>query len=80
MSDNKLTEAKIMIGTRELTFAQSMTLRVALESFAISLDHDGLGDDRRGKSMVKNYNRLINEIRAMIFECSNGFVVREDNG
>jgi hypothetical protein len=50
----------------ELTFSQSMTVRVALETFAMSLRSEGLGDDRTGRSIAKNYLARIDEIRRLI--------------
>ena len=53
MSDFK--EPAITINGTALTPAQAMTLRVALGSFYMSLDIDGLGEDEHGKLMAKAY-------------------------
>lgn len=62
----KWTEASITIEGTPLTFAQSMTLRVALETFILGLKADGLGDDKTGKSMTKSYLARAAEISALI--------------
>jgi hypothetical protein len=48
-----------------LSIGQAMTLRVAIESFAISLVHEGLGEDEHGRAMTKAYLTRINELRAI---------------
>lgn len=65
MSKDK--EPTVTINGIMLTEAQAMTVRVAIESFAMSLKSDGLGDDAHGKEMVKLYGRRINDIRRFIF-------------
>jgi len=60
-------EPLITIWGKELTISQSMTIRVALESFADSLIEDGLGDDKMGKEMTENYLKRIQELRNLIF-------------
>jgi hypothetical protein len=42
-----------------------MTLRVALENFAIDLAKDGLGDDAHGLAMRDGYLTCIRAIRRM---------------
>lgn len=59
-------EPLITIWGKELSIYQSMTIRVAIESFAIDLMHNGLGDDDMGKKMVAGYMQRIEEIRALI--------------
>ena len=46
-----------------LTVGQSMTVRCAIESFAFSLQEDGLGDDEHGRAMTKGYLANIEQIR-----------------
>jgi hypothetical protein len=58
-------EPKIVIEDIPLAPAQAMTLRVAMESFAMSLREDGLGDDEHGKAMVRLYLERIDEIRSI---------------
>jgi len=62
------TEANIMINGEKLTFAQSMTVRVAMSSFTLSLQADGLGDDEHGNHMYKSYLKNIREINKLIFK------------
>jgi len=62
------TEANMTINGVELTFVQSMTVRVAMSSFAMTLQEDGLGNDEHGKFMCKSYLKNIREINRLIFE------------
>tara|TARA_R110000737_G_scaffold319536_1_gene330788 strand:+ start:414 stop:734 length:321 start_codon:yes stop_codon:yes gene_type:complete len=48
-------ESNIIVDGRQLANAESMTIRVALNSFISELNDNGLGDDDHGKSMVKIY-------------------------
>lgn len=64
-------EPLITIWGKEITRSQSMTIRVAIESFACSLNEEGLGDDLIGKEMTKSYKKNINELRGLIFGESN---------
>lgn len=41
----------------------SLTIRVALETFASDLIENGLGDDERGKTLKRNYLERIDDIR-----------------
>jgi len=63
-------EPVITIFGKELTIGQSMTVRVAIESFASDLQENGLGDDEHGKRMVDSYMKNINEIRTLFFGCN----------
>ena len=63
-----MKEADIEINGWQLTPAQSMTLRVAMESFAGDLDHHGLGEDDRGKDMTAAYLDRISEIRVSMYK------------
>ena len=60
-------EATITINEFGLTNAQAMTVRVALEVYAISLREDGLGDNDLGRQMTRTYLDRISEIRSFIF-------------
>ena len=60
-------EPFIKINGRQLSEAEAMTMRVALESFAISLAEDGLGEDSHGKTMVRLYLKNIESIRRVMF-------------
>lgn len=66
--DARPQEAVVTISGTTLTQAQSMTLRVAIENFAIFLSHEGLGNDLHGKSMNRAYLARLNELRALIFK------------
>lgn len=59
-------EAQITINGHDCTGAESMTIRVALESFASSLVGERLGDDEHGKRLKEAYSCAINEIRRKI--------------
>jgi hypothetical protein len=48
-------EPEMTINGTKLTPAQAMTLRVALGSFYMSLDVDGLGEDEHGRVMAAAY-------------------------
>lgn len=55
-TDPKIKEATVIIGGHHLTFQESMTLRVAMNSFLMSLDEENvLGDDDHGKTMAAGY-------------------------
>jgi hypothetical protein len=58
-------EASITINGHQLTSGQSMTIRVALENFAMDLSQDGLGDDALGLAIRDGYLTRIREIRSM---------------
>jgi len=61
-----MNEARIIINGVELTLGQSMTLRVALQSFAMDLKENGLGSDETGKSIAKGYLARISEMNDLI--------------
>lgn len=63
-----MNEARITINGVELTIGQSMTLRVALQSFAMNLRKNGLGDDETGKAIAKGYLARLNEINNLIMK------------
>lgn len=60
-------ESTITINGFSLNDAQSMTMRVAIESFASHLVNEGLGDDETGVGIRDGYLARIREIRKMIF-------------
>jgi hypothetical protein len=64
---SKSKEAFISVNGQALNEGQSMTIRVALESFAMSLKSDGLGDDTHGKNMVNLYLHAIDSIRKIMY-------------
>ena len=55
-------EPTITINGTALTEAQAMTLRVAANDFALTLKHEGLGDDDHGKAMTAGYLARLREI------------------
>jgi len=64
----EVTEVKITINGYPLTLAQSMTFRVALESFASDLSSNGLGNDVDGMELAKLYLMRTNEIRQLMYK------------
>lgn len=56
-------EPQIVINGQLLTQAQATTVRVALESLALDLASNGLGDDQSGRMMTAAYLTAINAIR-----------------
>lgn len=48
-------EPHIIVNGVPLTEGQSMTVRVALSSFLMRLEEEGLGNDERGKNITKGY-------------------------
>lgn len=51
-----IKEADIVISGVKLTEAQSMTLRVALNSWLLWLEENGLGDDENGRALADGYH------------------------
>ena len=45
MTDSMWTEPEITINGKKLSIGETMTVRVALESFVLSLNEEGLGPD-----------------------------------
>lgn len=61
MADSR--EPEIVINGRRLELREAMTLRVAVQSFAASLqDQDALGDDEHGRGMRAGYLAAIRGI------------------
>jgi hypothetical protein len=60
-------EADITINGKRLTGGQSMTVRVAIEHFALWLATEGCGDDEHGKRMNAAYLERIREIRVPLY-------------
>jgi hypothetical protein len=56
----------ITINGVRLTEAQAMTIHVAVQSFATTLQEEGLGDDAMGKSLTANYLARIREINRLL--------------
>lgn len=56
-------EPTITVNGVLLSEGQAMTVRVALESFAIDLTENGLGSDEHGRKMTEGYLTCIVGIR-----------------
>jgi hypothetical protein len=67
-----MAEAFMTINDKPLTAAQSMTVRVALSTFAMDLHGQGLGDDEHGSTMTEGYLKAIREIYRMMYPAENG--------
>ena len=61
-------EAHVVINGVTLTEAQSMAVRVAIESFDSGLRADGLGKDEMGVAMASAYMERIAEIRTALYQ------------
>jgi hypothetical protein len=60
-------EARIRIGDTLLTYSQSATVRVALNSYLVEMSAPGaLGDDERGREMAATYARNCKELLELI--------------
>lgn len=62
-----IMEPEIVINGHRLLSAQAMTIRVAIETFAVALG-EGLGDDNHGRSLSKLYMKRIEEIRRYMYK------------
>lgn len=63
-----MDEPVITINGVRLHTGQAMTVRVALESFAIDLQNNGLGADEHGQRMTQHYLTAIQAVREMIMQ------------
>lgn len=63
----KPKEATIVINGIELTKAQAITVRVALENYADELRTDGLGEDEGGRAICAGYLLAIKGIREALY-------------
>jgi hypothetical protein len=52
----------IRINGELLSTAEAMTIRVAVSSFLMSLQADGLGDDETGKALCDGYQRACQSV------------------
>ena len=68
MPKNNWEEAKITIDGIPISQGMAMTIRVALQNFAMDLQANGLGNDETGKSMTNNYLNSIREINKIILK------------
>ena len=64
--NDKYQEPRITINGTELTAGQSMTVRVAISSFIINMQSDGLGDDEHGKIMTAAYLERAREVEGLL--------------
>ncbi len=63
-----MSESLITINGVLLSEGQSLSVRVAIESFIIQLKIDGLGNDDRGNQITKSYLERLGEIQELIHE------------
>ncbi len=61
-------EPRIIINGYEISEAAAMTIRVAVENFAMDLQTNGLGKDETGRKITAGYLAQIEVIRYLIFE------------
>ena len=61
-------ESIITINGATLTEAQSMTVRVALQIYAMELQGNGLGSDETGQTIAEGYLRCIGEINQLLMQ------------
>ena len=60
-------ESSIIMNGVELSYAEAMTVRVAVESFSMSLVEEGLGEDEMGKKLTEGYLNAITNIRTKMY-------------
>lgn len=72
-----MKEAEIVIGGKTLTFAQSMTLRVAISSFISDMHTTGCGSDAHGVEMTRLYIARAREIEDQILRNINAQKIPE---
>ena len=66
---NEPVEPKIVINGVKMSFAQSMTIRVALEGFASQMSEPHvLGEDEHGITMAKLYHQSVDSIRPALYK------------
>jgi hypothetical protein len=61
----EMKEPVITVNGAILPESASMTIRVAIENFAVDLE-SGLGEDEIGKQICENYKKNIKLIRSLI--------------
>lgn len=62
----KPMEPEISINGHSLTEGQAMTIRVAIQTFAINLQSDGLGNDEMAKNICASYLANIDQINRLM--------------
>ena len=60
-------EPQIIINGQQLSVGEALTVRVAIESFATTLNVEGLGSDAIGESMTGRYLARISDIRKKMY-------------
>jgi len=63
-----MNEANITIAGHDLTFQESMTIRVAMNHFLSYLNNEGMGNDDNGKRITASYRLHTREILRFIHE------------
>lgn len=63
-----MKEANIMIRGFYLSVAESMAIRVALSSYLMQMESEGLGDDEHGKTMSELYAKNCKSVLKAIHE------------
>ena len=61
-----MNEASIVINGVPLNIGQAMALRVAVGSFIVSMQNDGLGNSTAGKAMAEAYIARASEVEQML--------------
>lgn len=59
-------EPNITINGCTLTQGEAMTVRVAIQNFAMSLQADGLGEDELGRGICAGYLANINHLNVLM--------------
>lgn len=67
-TSNSVTEANITIEGHQLTFQESMTLRVAINSFLIDLSKGSMGTGDTGRRIAASYRLHARAIQKYIME------------
>lgn len=65
---NETKEANIIIEGHHLTYQESMTIRVAMNNFLMTLNEEGLGDDDLGKKLTASYRLHARSVLKFIHE------------
>lgn len=65
-TDDGWKEADITVNGVKLSTAQAMTVRVALNSFAMDMNSPFFQQDKNGKALAKCYLRCVSDVNAML--------------
>jgi hypothetical protein len=66
--DDGWYEPEWTVNGEKLTQAQAMTVRVALQSFAMDMTSPAWKTDEHGRIMSRNYRRIVGEINELIMK------------